>query len=199
MTSRPWLSSFVSIIVASLGCNQSVIEAPGDEVAEDSSTGGDGDSSSSSDNESSSTSTGDTGDTTETGSDSSSSETSSCMPGMLDCPCDAGSCEAGLICVDDTCVDDAGTDTTDSTDSTDTGEPLHNCGWISRKNYYFCGGDLSEDPSMLHARDCSEFVFPMVEGAACGPELDYVGCCDANGDAWYCLEDFIEYEVCGAL
>ena len=46
--------------------------------------------------------------------------------------------------------------------------------------------------------DCDEINFVMIDNVACGNELDYIGCCDAMGDAWYCLDGFTVYEVCGA-
>jgi hypothetical protein len=42
----------------------------------------------------------------------------------------------------------------------------------------------------------------LVEGGDCGElELDDIGCCDNNGDNWYCGDDgqsiFVVKEVCG--
>lgn len=185
------------MLLVTLGCSPSVIESSNDDVAEG--TTGDTDASSEASGDTTSTSTSET--STETSADSStdsstttSSDDPACTLGTLDCGCEGGSCDVGLACVDDVCVEDVGTDTTDTTD---TGVEPHNCGWVLRKNYYFCGGE-GIDPSMQNPAECDAFDFPMVSGAPCGPELNYVGCCDAMGDAWYCLEGFIKYEVCGA-
>ena len=39
-----------------------------------------------------------------------------CTPGTIDCPCDAGACEAGLECVDAVCV--SGSDPTGTSGAT---------------------------------------------------------------------------------
>lgn len=93
-------------------------------------------------------------------------------------------------------------DTSDTTTDTTTetgGQPLHSCGWLPDEGYYFCGSTGEPDPSMTFPMDCAVFEFPMINDTPCGSELTFVGCCDANGDAWYCDEGFVVYEVCSAL
>lgn len=191
MTSLRPVSSLACMFVLALGCNPTVVEAPDDDVGEDTTS----DADSSTDD---SSSTGETEATSESSTDDTDDATSgddpACTPGTLDCSCDGGECADGLVCIEDVCtVEDS--PTTD--DTTDTGEEKHVCGWLVRKEYYFCGA-MGEDPSMEHPISCEGIGFAMVPGTACNGKLDYVGCCDVNGDAWYCLEGFIEYEVCGA-
>jgi hypothetical protein len=85
-------------------------------------------------------------------------------------------------------------ESTSEESTNDTGDTPQ-CGWLPEQQYYFCGGQ-GVDPSMEHPINCADFGFPMVPGAPCNGQLNYVGCCDAMGDAWYCINDFIEYEIC---
>ncbi len=164
------LASLISLLVS--GCIPEVIEADaaGDEQGETSSSG---ESSTSSDESS-------TSDEASTSSEASSTS-------------DDPSTTSGETTTETT----SGETTTETT--TETGGQLHNCGWLPEKEYYFCDSLGEPDPSMTHPMDCAAFDFPPVEGAPCGAELNYIGCCDENGDAWYCYMGFIEYEVCGAL
>jgi hypothetical protein len=183
MTSLRAASSFACMLVLALGCNPAVTEANDDDVADESSSEGEsdgGDSSSTSESES------DTDDTTE----ESSGDDPGCTPGTLDCACDENDiCIDGLLCVEGVCtMPDMDTETTD--------DEMNVCGWDPRNEWYFCGWE-GEDPSMEHPISCEEIGFPMVPGSPCNGMLGYVGCCDAMGNAWYCLEGLLEYEVCG--
>ncbi len=79
-------------------------EATGDSGTEDEST------------EDSASTESDTQDT-----DSDPTDETGCQPGTFDCMCDAGTCEAGLECVDGVCQLGGGTET-ETGDDTDTGD-----------------------------------------------------------------------------
>ncbi|MCY0987836.1 hypothetical protein OV203_11925 [Nannocystis sp. ILAH1] len=81
---------------------------------------------------------------------------------------------------------DATTTTTTTTTSTttDTGGAL--CGWSPRDNYYSCNFE-GEDPEGTHPIACPT---GLVEGDPCATTgLTGEGCCDENGDNWYCGEE----------
>jgi hypothetical protein len=184
MSSRVVLS-LACMVVVTLACNPSVTESTDDDVVDEDST------SDASGEDESSTSESET-EASDDALDTIGADDPACTPGTLDCSCDAETCVDGLICVDDVCtMDDA------TTDSTETGEGKHLCGWDPRNEWYFCGWE-GVDPSMEHPISCEEIGFPMVPGSPCEDNLDIVGCCDAQGDAWYCSGGFLEYEVCGA-
>ena len=86
--------------------------------------------------------------------------------------------------------DTEGTDGTD--DGTDTGVlPL--CGWsdADEDKFYGCGFE-GEDPGGMPI-GCPE---GLVEGDPCG-NLTGPGCCDADGNNWYCGEgDITVFEAC---
>jgi hypothetical protein len=77
------------------------------------------------------------------------------------------------------------------------GDPGASCGWLSNVQPagYYCGGE-GVDPSGNVPYSCPG---GLVEGEACGA-VTGAGCCDANGDVWYCGEDgestFIVFEAC---
>jgi hypothetical protein len=60
------------------------------------------------------------------------------------------------------------------------------CGWDAAQMTpgYYCGGS-GEDPEGMNPITCPD---GLVEGAECG-ELTGAGCCDGNGDNWYCGVD----------
>jgi hypothetical protein len=65
------------------------------------------------------------------------------------------------------------------------------CGWGPTgdpevPNGYVCGGQ-GEDPDGNFSMLCPEGV-ELVEGGACG-SIEGPGCCDANGNAWFCGDD----------
>ena len=63
------------------------------------------------------------------------------------------------------------------------------CGWGDLEGQmtvmmgYTCGGS-GEDPRGMFPSECPADLM-LEQGAACG-NLTGVGCCDSNGDAWYC-------------
>jgi hypothetical protein len=174
-------------VTLALGCNPAVTEAPEDDVGDDSTS--DDDDETVGDDESSTSESG----TETTRSDDATSDDSTSGEDTADTTDDS---------TDDS-TDDATDDSTDSTtddstdDTTDTEDAKHVCGWDVRDEYYWCGS-VGVDPSNEYPISCEEIGFPMVPGAPCEEKLGYVGCCDANGDAWYCYEELLEYEICGA-
>jgi hypothetical protein len=88
---------------------------------------------------------------------------------------------------------DTGSSTDVPSDTGSTGEE-GTCGWgrTGEKTIpegYICGGE-GEDPTGLMPSTCAEGV-ELVEGGDCGGEMGItgVGCCDANGDVWFCADD----------
>ncbi|WP_143140839.1 hypothetical protein [Nannocystis exedens] len=79
---------------------------------------------------------------------------------------------------------DATTTTTAGTTDTTTGGGL--CGWSASDNYYSCGFE-GEDPAGVHPIACPA---NLVEGDPCADSgLTGEGCCDADGNNWYCGEE----------
>jgi hypothetical protein len=91
---------------------------------------------------------------------------------------------------DPTTGDGDGDPTTTSGDgdptTTGDGDPPTNCGWYDDPTFpgYYCGG-VGTDPAGMHPYTCPG---GLVEGAPCG-RITGAGCCDANGDNWYCAGD----------
>lgn len=71
-----------------------------------------------------------------------------------------------------------------SSTGSSTGGGSAMCGWDPGNMYYDCGFE-GEDPSGTIPLGCPE---GLVEGEACG-SVPGEGCCDANGDNWYCGDD----------
>ncbi|MCA9698709.1 MAG: hypothetical protein KC431_14380, partial [Myxococcales bacterium] len=97
----------------------------------------------------------------------------------------------------DTGTTDATTDTTDATtDTTDaTTGPGAMCGWDIGNGWYDCGFE-GEDPEGTNPIGCPD---GLVDGDPCeNTGLTDVGCCDANGDNWYCaMGNVVFYNACG--
>lgn len=78
------------------------------------------------------------------------------------------------------------------------GEPEATCGWIQEADPpgYYCDGE-GEDPTGTVPIGCPD---GLVEDDPCGT-VTGAGCCDANGDNWYCAESggeqFLVRESCG--
>ncbi|HLT39323.1 MAG TPA: hypothetical protein VK034_23730 [Enhygromyxa sp.] len=66
------------------------------------------------------------------------------------------------------------------------GDVPSSCGWDTRAEIpgYYCGFE-GEDPAGVVPYDCPD---GLVEGEACGT-VTVEGCCDAEGDNWYCGTD----------
>jgi hypothetical protein len=80
---------------------------------------------------------------------------------------------------------------TGSEGGSETAGPSGNCGWgdTGQKRVpmgYICGGD-GEDPEAMYPLACPEKT-ELMEGAECGM-IRGQGCCDPNGDVWYCAQD----------
>jgi hypothetical protein len=102
----------------------------------------------------------------------------------------AGTSTAGS---DAGCTDASGTaaETAASTAADDTAGVTGVCGWgptgdPAVPEGYVCGGD-GEDPSGMLPLLCPEAVDLQV-GAGCGG-IEGTGCCDAQGNAWFCGND----------
>ena len=80
----------------------------------------------------------------------------------------------------------------DATD-TDTAQPL-GCGWDAGNGYYECGFE-GEDPEGTNPIGCPD---GLVDGDACEVTgLPSAGCCDADGNNWYCAEgDVVFLNAC---
>ncbi len=89
----------------------------------------------------------------------------------------------------------AETGTTDPTtaETGTTGEPAM-CGWFVDGGYYECGNE-GADPGGTPI-ECPD---GLVEGDSCETTgLTGAGCCDANGDNWYCTQEgTVFYNACG--
>lgn len=65
------------------------------------------------------------------------------------------------------------------------------CGFDTEYGYYLCGIQ-GADPSGTYSTACPA---NLEQGAPC-EDVTYVGCCDANGDNWYCLDNALVKEFC---
>ena len=104
-----------------------------------------------------------------------------------------GSSDAGVTSGDgDTgsAGDGDGDGDSDSDSGGTTGGTPLGCGWgtIMDANLsmaYICGGE-GADPTDTFPLECPD---NLVAGGECG-SVTGAGCCDANGDVWFCTEDF---------
>jgi hypothetical protein len=69
------------------------------------------------------------------------------------------------------------------------------CGWGATGEKttpmgYICGGD-GADPDAMIDQDCASYGVELTEGGDCGGNMGITGagCCDENGDVWYCADD----------
>jgi hypothetical protein len=90
-------------------------------------------------------------------------------------------------------TDDATTDATTTTDETTDGGL--GCGWNARGPYYECGFE-GADPDGNFPLECPD---GLVDGDPCDTTgLTGEGCCDANGDNWYCTQEGVVFlSACG--
>jgi hypothetical protein len=84
-------------------------------------------------------------------------------------------------------------ESTAAADSGTTGSQV--CGWGMTGEQttpmgYVCGGN-GADPDMMIDMDCASYGIELMEGGDCGGNMGITGagCCDANGDVWYCADD----------
>ena len=76
----------------------------------------------------------------------------------------------------------------DGTGTAETGSSS-TCGWgptgeTDVSEGYICGGD-GADPNGTYDIDCPA---DLVAGDPCGEAVTGIGCCDANGDVWFCQD-----------
>ena len=85
-------------------------------------------------------------------------------------------------------TDPSGTDASSSASGSSGG--FSGCGWGPTgmnevPNGYVCEGVQASDPDEIYPRECPP---DLVSGASCG-NVTGIGCCDANGDVWFCGGD----------
>ncbi|NJK33386.1 MAG: hypothetical protein HC927_13845 [Deltaproteobacteria bacterium] len=80
--------------------------------------------------------------------------------------------------------------TSETSEDSTTGEPF-NCGWAANPGWYMCEGE-GEDPEGSYPLECPLDLIP---GSPCG-DVTAIGCCDAAGDLWYCLDNQLKYDPC---
>jgi hypothetical protein len=88
-------------------------------------------------------------------------------------------------------------DSSGSGSGDETAGPTGACGWgeTGQKRVpmgYICDGD-GEDPEGMYMLDCPEKT-ELVEGGECGM-IRGQGCCDTNGDVWFCAADGAEPQL----
>jgi hypothetical protein len=105
----------------------------------------------------------------------------SCTPGTLDCECDDGTCMAGLECVDGMC------------EQPDLPPgPFENCGWDADNGWNACGFSVENPQFPVECADESV----LITGEVCPRGVTIAGCCDTNGDNWWCEGGVIAYDDC---
>lgn len=93
--------------------------------------------------------------------------------------------------------DTSGTEDSPHDTSPDDSASQGRCGWVGDQEPpgYFCGGS-GEDPGGVYPIQCPD---GLVEFDVCG-QLTGEGCCDANGNNWYCGDDgtsqYVVFEEC---
>jgi hypothetical protein len=100
-----------------------------------------------------------------------------CTPGSAGCSCDGGACDEGLECIDGACWGVS---------------PYPDCGWDAGNGWNACGQTI-EDPA--HPVMCPDEA-ALVAGEPCPAGLDIIGCCDSNGDNWWCEGGAIAFDDC---
>ncbi len=100
-----------------------------------------------------------------------------CEPGSLGCGCDAGACDMGLECIGGECW---------------VLSPYPDCGWDAANGWNVCGSTIENPESPVMCPD----RFVLEAGAPCPVGLDIVGCCDANGDNWWCEGGATTFDDC---
>ena len=100
---------------------------------------------------------------------------------------------SSVACGDSGTDGDGNDEVADTTDAT-TG-PGAMCGWDANSGWYDCGFE-GEDPEGTNPIGCPD---GLVDGDPCeNTGLTDVGCCDANGDNWYCAQgNVVFYNACG--
>ncbi|MBK8262391.1 MAG: hypothetical protein IPK80_13780 [Nannocystis sp.] len=91
----------------------------------------------------------------------------------------------------------AAPETSSTTDDSTTAAPASGCGWNPSEMYYDCGpngipGEM--DPEGEAPLNCPENQ-KLEEGQPCGP-ITNLGCCDPNGDVWFCEDAMLLTQIC---
>jgi hypothetical protein len=105
-------------------------------------------------------------------------------PGCFGCACAPElPCGEGLECIHDVCslIEETGDEAPPST-----------CGWNPATSWYDCGFE-GQDPDGDFPRACPIGIEP---DTACPASLPFEGCCDAEGDVWYCDEGVVVTTHC---
>jgi hypothetical protein len=105
---------------------------------------------------------------------------------------DATDDDVGTTDATDDATDDATTDATTTADETTDGGAM--CGWDPRGGFYECGFE-GEDPEGTNPIACPD---GLVYGEECPEGLSGQGCCDGDGNNWYCTQEgFTFLNACG--
>lgn len=114
-----------------------------------------------------------------------SASTSTSSGGCFGCACSPElPCGEGLECTTDVCsiIDETGGDQT----------PPSACGWNPVTSWYDCGFQ-GEEPSGEFPRACPA---GLTADVACPASLPFEGCCDGEGNVWYCDEGVVVTTSC---
>ncbi len=92
-------------------------------------------------------------------------------------------CADGLECTHDVCslIEETGDEA-----------PPSACGWNPAASWYDCGFQ-GGDPDGEFQRACPAKLEPDI---ACPASLPFEGCCDADGNVWYCDEGVVVATQC---
>jgi hypothetical protein len=105
-------------------------------------------------------------------------------PGCFGCACALElPCGDGLECTHGDCslIEETGDEA-----------PPSACGWNPAASWYDCGFE-GTDPDGEFARECPGDLEP---DAACPTSLPFEGCCDMDGNVWYCDEGAVVNTPC---
>jgi hypothetical protein len=92
-------------------------------------------------------------------------------------------CGAGLECLNDVCslIEETGDES-----------PPSACGWNAAEGWYDCGF-VGADPNGEFPQACPD---GLTADAPCPASLPFEGCCDAEGDVWYCEDGTVVTTSC---
>jgi hypothetical protein len=105
-------------------------------------------------------------------------------PGCFGCSCTPDlPCADGLECTHGVCslIEETGDEA-----------PPSACGWNPAASWYDCGFQ-GADPDGEFSRACPANLEP---DTACPASLPFEGCCDAQGNVWYCEEGMVVSTQC---
>jgi hypothetical protein len=116
--------------------------------------------------------------------DTSTSTSTGPEPGCFGCSCTPDlPCADGLECTHGVCslIEETGDEA-----------PPSACGWNPAASWYDCGFQ-GADPDGEFSRACPANLEP---DTACPASLPFEGCCDAQGNVWYCEEGMVVSTQC---